>query len=71
LVIAKDLMGHVVGCGGRGLKQITDISSIRVSAFTQEMDGRSKRLVSIWGTKEEEEEYGSFWPGECCSWPAA
>jgi len=53
LVIAKDLMGHVVGCSDRGLKQITDISSIRISAFTQEMDGRSKRLVSIWDTDKQ------------------
>ena len=43
-------MGHVVGRSGRGLKQVTDISSARVSAFTQEVDGRSERLVSIWGT---------------------
>jgi len=53
LVIAEDLMGHVVGRGGRGLKQITDISSARVSAFTQEVDGRSERLVSIRGTDKQ------------------
>ena len=41
LVIAEDLMGHVVGRGGCGLKQVTDISSARVSTFTQEVDGRS------------------------------
>ena len=46
-------MGHVVGCGGRGLKQVTDISSARVSAFTQEVDGRSERLVSIRGTDKQ------------------
>ena len=46
-------MGHVVGRGGCGLKQITDISSARVSAFTQEVDGRSERLVSIWGTNKQ------------------
>jgi len=53
LVIAEDLMGHVVGRGGRGLKQVTDISSARVLAFTQEVDGRSERLVSIWGTDKQ------------------
>ena len=53
LVIAKDLIGHMVGCGGRGLKQVTNISSTRVSAFTQEMDGCSERLVSIWGTNKQ------------------
>jgi len=46
-------MGHVVGHGGRGLKQVTDISSARVSAFTQEMDGRLERLVSIRGTDKQ------------------
>jgi len=46
-------MGHVVGRGGRGLKQVTDISSARVSAFTQEVDGRSERLVSIRGTDKQ------------------
>ena len=53
LVIAEDLMGHVVGRSGRGLKQVTDISSARVSAFTQEVDGRSERLVSIRGTDKQ------------------
>jgi len=27
LVIAKDLVEHVVGCSGHGLKQVTNISS--------------------------------------------
>jgi len=53
LVIAEDLMGHVVGRGGHGLKQVTDISSARVSAFTQEVDSRSERLVSIRGTDKQ------------------
>ena len=34
LVIAKDLVGYVVERGGHGLKQVTDISSAWVSAFT-------------------------------------
>ena len=46
-------MGHVVGRGGRGLKQVTDISSAQVSAFTQEVDNRSERLVSIRGTDKQ------------------
>jgi len=53
LVIAEDLMGHVVGRSGRGLKQVTDISNARVSAFTQEVDGHSEHLVSIWGTDKQ------------------
>ena len=53
LVIAEDLMGHVVGRSGHGLKQITDISSAQVVAFTQEVDGRSERLISIWGTDKQ------------------
>ena len=46
-------MGHVVGRGGHGLKQVTDISSARVSAFTQEVNGCSERLVSIRGTNKQ------------------
>jgi len=53
LVIAEDLMGHVVGRGGRGLKQVTDISSARVSAFTQKVGSCSERLVSIRGTDKQ------------------
>jgi len=43
----------VVGHSGRGLKQVTDISSAQVSAFTQEVDGRSEHLVSIRGTDKQ------------------
>jgi len=53
LVIAEDLMEHVVGCGGRGLKQVTDISSARVFTFTQEVDGCLEHLISIWGTDKQ------------------
>jgi len=53
LVITEDLMGHVVGRGSCGLKQVTDISSAWVSTFTQEVDGRSERLVSIRGTDKQ------------------
>jgi len=53
LVIAEDLMGHVVGHSGHGLKQVTNISSAQVSAFTQEVDGRSEHLVSIRGTDKQ------------------
>jgi len=53
LVITEDLMGHVVGCGSRGLKQVTDIFSAQVSTFTQEVDGRLERLVSIRGTDKQ------------------
>jgi len=53
LVIAKNLMRHVVGRGGHGLKQVTDISSTRVSAFTQKVDSCLEHIVSIWGTDKQ------------------
>ena len=53
LVIAKNLVRHVVGRGGRGLKQVTDISSTRVSAFTQKVDSCLEHIVSIWGTDKQ------------------
>jgi len=43
----------VVGCGGRGLKQVADISSARVSVHSQEIDGHWERLVSVWGTDKQ------------------
>ena len=39
LVLTNDLVGHVVGCGRRSLKQIADISSAHVSVHSQEIDG--------------------------------
>jgi len=39
LVLADNLVGHVVGRGGRGLKQVADISSARVLVYSQEIDG--------------------------------
>jgi len=53
LVIAKDLVGHVVGHGSNSLKQVTNISSAQVSTFTQEVDGYSEHIVSIWGTDKQ------------------
>jgi len=53
LVLAEDLMGHVVGCGGRGLKQVSDISDAHVSVFSQEINGCLKCLVSICGTDKQ------------------
>ena len=53
LVLADDLVGHVVGRGGRGLKQVADISSARVSVHSQEIDGHWERLVSIRGTDKQ------------------
>ena len=53
LVIAEDLMGHVVGCNSHGLKQVTDIFSAWVFAFTQEVDGPSEYLIFIWGTNKQ------------------
>ena len=53
LVLADDLVGHVVGHGRRGLKQVADISSTRVSVHSQEIDGHWERLVSIRGTDKQ------------------
>jgi len=50
LVLADDLVGHVIGRGRRGLKQVADISSARVSVHSQEIDGHWERLVSMRGT---------------------
>jgi len=53
LILADDLVGHVVGRGGRGLKQVADISSARVSVHSQEINGHWERLVSIRGTDKQ------------------
>jgi len=53
LVLAEDLIGHVVGHGGRGLKQVSDLSDARVLVFSQEIDGHSECLVSIRGTDKQ------------------
>jgi len=53
LVLADDLVGHVIGRSGHGLKQITDISSARVSVHSQEIDGHWERLVTIRGTNKQ------------------
>jgi len=53
LVLADDLVGHVVGRGGCGLKQVADISSARVSVHSQEIDGHWERLVSVRGTDKQ------------------
>jgi len=53
LVLADDLVGHVIGCSRRGLKQVTDISSAHVSVYSQEIDGHWECLVSMWGTDKQ------------------
>ena len=53
LVLADDLVGHVIGCGGCGLKQVANISSARVSVHSQEIDGHWERLVTIRGTDKQ------------------
>ena len=44
---------HVVGQGGKGLKQIHDISGARVSAYVLAEGSREERHVSIRGTDEQ------------------
>ena len=46
-------VGHVVGRGRRGLKQVTDISSARVSVHSQEIDSHWECLVSVRGTNKQ------------------
>jgi len=53
LVLADDLVGHMVGRGRHGLKQVTDISGACVSVHSQEIDGHWERLVAIWGTDKQ------------------
>jgi len=44
---------HVIGQGGKGLKQLHDISGARVSAYTLKSGPRDERHVSICGTNEQ------------------
>jgi len=53
LVLADDLVGHVVGRGGCSLKQVADISSAHVLVHSQEIDGHWERLVSVWDTDKQ------------------
>jgi hypothetical protein len=53
LVIADDLCGHIVGRGGRGLKQVSDISGARLTVFSMKANGREERHVSIRGTEQQ------------------
>ena len=53
LVLADNLVGHVIGHGGHGLKQVADISSARVLVHSQEIDGYWERLVTIRGTNKQ------------------
>jgi len=53
LVLADNLVGHVIGRSGRGLKQVADISSARVSIHSQEIDGHWECLVAIRGTDKQ------------------
>ena len=50
VVIPDASAQHVVGQGGKGLKQIHDISGARVSAYTLANGSRDERHVSIRGT---------------------
>jgi len=53
LILADDLVGHVIGHGGCGLKQVADISSARVLVHSQEINGHWERLVSMQGTDKQ------------------
>ena len=53
LVLTEDLIRHVVGHGGQGLKQVSDLSDARISVFSQEINGCLEHLVSIRGTNKQ------------------
>jgi KH domain len=50
VVIPDASAQHVIGQGGKGLKQVHDISGARVNAYTLASDSRDERHVSIRGT---------------------
>ena len=53
LVLADDLVGHMVGHSGHGLKQVADISSACILVHSQEINGHWEHLVSIQGTNKQ------------------
>jgi hypothetical protein len=59
LVVPDALVGHIVGREGRGLKQVTDITGARISAYVLALDSRSDtgipatRHISIRGTEKQ------------------
>jgi len=53
LVLADNLVGHVIGRSRCDLKQVANISSARVSVHSQEIDGHWERLVSMQGTDKQ------------------
>ena len=50
MAIPDAAAAHVVGQGGKGLKQISDISGARISAYVLAKGSRKERHVSIRGT---------------------
>ena len=50
VVIPDDSAMHVIGKGGKGLKQVHDISGARVNAYTLVNGSRDERHISIRGT---------------------
>lgn len=52
LAIPQDLVSHVVGQGGRGLKQLNDFTGARVTVY-QTVHNSTERHVTIRGTVEQ------------------
>jgi hypothetical protein len=50
VVVPDDTAMHIIGKGGKGLKQVHDISGARVHAYTLSTGSRDERHVSIRGT---------------------
>jgi len=44
---------HIIGQGGKGLKQVHDISGAWISTYSLVEGSRNERHVSIWGTDEQ------------------
>ena len=53
VIVPDALAGHLVGRGGRGLKQVHDISGARVSAYELKSGSQDERHVSIRGTDQQ------------------
>ena len=53
VVIPDALAQHVVGQGGKGLKQIHDISGARVNAFSVASGSNDECYISITSGKQE------------------
>ena len=61
---------HIIGQGGKGLKQLHNISGAWVSAYTLKLGPRDKRHISIHGTNKQISDalvvWGWYWASALC-----